>query len=151
HCGEHFGTVIDTGRLGDVLSANPDVLVIGMGANDMTAFWHVDTSMLPGALSDLNRLLDASESVPCRVIVNLPHVLPWSIADSQEAANWQYMTSQLDAAMSAAQARHGVHVADWDQRIAWYWPAYLADGLHLTGTGINERINLQLETARQCL
>jgi hypothetical protein len=150
HCGEQFGTLIDTGRLSDVTSANPDVLVFGLGANDMTAFWHVDLSMLPGALANLNRVLDATENVPCRVLVNLPHVLPWFISSNQEAANWDYMTGQLDAAMDAAQARHGVHVADWNGHVSWYWPAYLADGLHLTGTGINDRINLELETARQC-
>ena len=111
HCGEKFGTALSSGRVADAVAANPDVMVFGLGPNDMTEFWQVRPDFLAAAVSNLNQLLDATESVPCRIIINLPEVTPDFAANS--SSTWMYLTEQLNAAEDAAQARHGVHVADW--------------------------------------
>jgi hypothetical protein len=150
HCGEKFGTAVDSGRAGDIVNTHPDVVVIALGPNDLTEFWQVRPDFIGPAISNLNRLLDATESVPCRVIINLPDNKPDFVGDADNAT-WLSLTAQLNGAENAAQARHGVHVADWAGTVDWYWPAYLQDGLHLTGIGVNARINLAIQTARQCL
>src|SRR6478672_4532794 len=79
HCGEKFATAVNSGRIFDAVSTNPDVMVFALGANDMSNLWHVDPNLLPGALATFNQMLDATESVPCRVLINLPDVIPWYV------------------------------------------------------------------------
>lgn len=149
HCGERFVSALDSGRVADAVATRPDVLLIALGGNSFTENWQTRPDMLGPALADLERLLDATDSVPCRVIFDLPYVAPWFAGN--EGDTWLYLTAELNKAIWAAEHRPGVHVAGWRDRIAPYWPAYLQDGLHLTRLGINEKINLALETGRQCL
>ncbi|MBI2704550.1 MAG: hypothetical protein HYX32_04575 [Actinobacteria bacterium] len=149
HCGEKLGTAIDSGRVADVVASNPAATVIGLGGNDLSEFWQVRPENLPAALYNLQRLLDASDQLPCRVIYTLPEVAPF-FANGDEAV-WLDMTRQINNAIrAAAQTRAGLLVADWAQTVSWFWPAYLQDGMHLTRFGINEKTNLAVATARQC-
>ncbi len=150
HCGEELASLAEEGRLSDALATNPDALVFGIGTNDLSYYWQVRRDRLGEIVAKLNRVLDLSEGARCRVLMNLPVATPpW--VSGQAAADWLWLTQQVNQEMlRAAAARHNLHVADWASRIAWYWPAYLQDGQHHTPTGINERINLEIETARQC-
>ena len=150
HCGEKFGTALDSGRVGDALGSNPDALVIGLGSNNLSGNFRVNLDLLPGALADLQRLLDATDGARCRVIYTLPDVAN-AQAFEEEKPIWLYMTAQINTAIrSASLSRPNLHVADWAEYIASYWPAYIPDGLHLSRFGTNEKINLAIETARGC-
>lgn len=150
HCGEHLYSLVDEGRLGDALATNPDALIFGLGTNDLNFFWQIRRDRLPVILGDLNKVLDASESARCRVLVTLPEFPPpW--ATGQAATDWIWLAQRVNEAMSyASVTRHDLYVADYASRIAWFPTAYLQDGQHHTPTGINERFNLEIETARRC-
>jgi len=151
HCGEKFGTAVDSGRAGDAANSGAKALVIGLGGNDLSDFWQVKPSLLPKALYDFGRLMDATSNAPCRVLYTLPEVPPWFATTQKDRDDWMFMTAQLNGAIrNAAQTRPGVRIADWAQRVSFFWPAYLQDGMHLTRLGINEKVNLALETARGC-
>src|SRR4051812_21493827 len=61
------------------------------------------------------------------------------------------MTAAVNNAIrSAAQSRPNLYVADWAEVTDYYWPAYIPDGLHLSGMGINTKANLAIKTARRC-
>ncbi|MFN8040344.1 MAG: SGNH/GDSL hydrolase family protein [Acidimicrobiales bacterium] len=149
HCGENLSSVVDSGRLQDAVGAHADALVVALGTNDLSYFWQVTPDRLPAARAALGRVLDASSSVRCRVLVNLPRTAPaWVGAADQ--ATWRWLTDQVnDAFAEAARTRPGVVVADWAALVDAR-PDLLQEGQHVTHTGINARLNLTIAAARRC-
>jgi len=150
HCGETLKTVVTSGRLGDAIGSDPDVLLIALGSNDLSHDFRVDLAALPGALAALEGLLDATEGTRCRVAFTLPEIPNFQTLESEHGA-WMQMTREINSRLRmAAMARRNFYVADWAASIAVYPPAYLPDGLHLSRKGVNTKINLALRTARRC-
>ncbi len=143
HCGEQYRSVIDSGRLDDAVSVRPDVLIDGIGSNDLSYFFHYDAARLPGAVAAFGEFLDRTDAVPCRVIINLPE----QVSDPLVASLHHQMNEVF---RQAAATRPGVHLADWNLLTA-VAPGLRYDDQHLTHAGIDARINLGLATARQCL
>lgn len=150
HCGEKWGSALDSGRVAEVVAARPQVLVIALGNNDFTENWAYRPDLVPVALDNIRRVMDATEGIPCRVIVNLSTVPPLTLPSSLYD-DWKSSARQLnDAYDYYAATRRGVIVEDWNALLNWYWPHYTIDTIHLTRAGINSRLNLHLATARQC-
>jgi hypothetical protein len=148
HCGEQLASAIDTGRLADAHALHPDVLVIALGTNDLRGDGTFRPETLAPVIANLHRALDATDDVPCRVLVNVarnPLPMPADQAVLRDA-----QIDALNREMTAAQARAGVHVDDWAGRLVGHEAAWSADGIHLTRAGINARINSMVATARQC-
>jgi lysophospholipase L1-like esterase len=148
-CGEQFRTAIDDGRLAAVLDRYPDVLILGLGNNDFNEEFQFRPDLVPTALADIEHTLDLTEGVPCRVIVNLPRVAPVTMPAAQQAG-WLAAATEVNAAFDAAEARPGVHVADWASTIEGDWQRYTIDTIHLTRAGIKARWNLEQEAMRRC-
>lgn len=148
-CGEQFRTAIDDGRLDQVLASNPHVLVLALGNNDFNQEFQFRPDLVPMALEDIQRTLDLTEDVPCRVIVNLPNVAPLTMSIAQRIS-WQSAAAEINEAFEAAQARPGVHVADWASVVDRDWQRYTIEAIHLTRAGIKARRSLELSTMRQC-
>ncbi|MEZ5141240.1 MAG: hypothetical protein R2726_01795 [Acidimicrobiales bacterium] len=149
HCGEKYWTTLVSGRLSDALAAAPDVLVIGLGANNVTYDFAPAPELLAGALHFFEQTLLATDGVRCRVLLNLPETS--SYGDPAADATMLGLIRAMNAAYASVDpTRHpGVHVADW-RAVTARAPQLLADDSHVTWAGINARINLMLATARQC-
>ena len=149
HCGENLSSVVDAGRLQDAVGTHPDALVVALGTNDLSYFWQVTPDRLPAARAALGRVLDASSSVRCRVLVNLPRTAPAWVG-AADRPMWRWLTDQMnDAFAEAARTHPGVVVADWAAMVDAR-PDLLQEGQHVTHTGINARLNLTIATARRC-
>ena len=157
HCGERFGTVIDDKRLDDALGANPDALVIFLGSNNTTESWGIRPDLMDKAQFDLKRLLDATDRVRCRVIVDLPEIdhpdlgVDGGNADTAEGAELRIkLTRQINDSLHAAKSRPGVVLADYAARASKPDHTYIWDQIHPTPAGINLWINTVVEAAQGC-
>jgi len=151
HCGENFGTAQSSGRLGDVLATNPDVLVGGFGTNNFSAFWQPDPGMYQGFVANFNAFLSASDATPCRVLFNISERIA-DYATGEPRDTWLWLIRSANAMIGSINpATHPkVTVIDW-KTITQQHPEYLVDDQHLTRAGTNARINLMLSSSRQCL
>ncbi len=150
HCGENFGTTQSSGRLGDVLASNPDVLVGGFGTNNFSAFWQPDPGMYQGFVANFNAFLGASDAVPCRVLFNISErIADYATGDVRDTWLWLIRSANAMIGSINASAHPKVTVIDW-KTITQQHPEYLVDDQHLTRAGVNARINLTLSTSRQC-
>lgn len=150
HCGEQMDSLVEQGRLSDALAIDPDVLVFGVGTNDLQYYWQVWADRLPTIIDRLWRMIEASDAARCRVLVNLAVAPPvWATGDA--ALTWMWLAQKVNEEMAwAAATRPNLLVADFAGRIASEPSAYLQDGQHHTPTGVNARLNLEIETARRC-
>lgn len=157
HCGERFGTVIDDGRLEDAIKFQPDALVIFLGSNNTTEAWGLRPDLMDKAMFDLDRLLDATDSVRCRVVVDLPAMPHPDLgdvggsADKPDGAELRVkLTRQVNDALHAAASRPGVHLANYAELAERDTRKYYWDQSHPTPAGINLWMNLVIETAQKC-
>lgn len=151
HCGENFGTVIDSGRLDDVIARQPEILISGFGTNNFTEMWFVVPALFPKFSANLDRYLDRTDHIPCRVFLNFS-MRPATYHPANEQAMWQDLltSANLRFAQIDTTDHPGVIIADW-AKLTEEHPEYLLDDQHLTGAGINARINLALAASRKCL
>lgn len=157
HCGERFGTVLETKRLDDALSVKPDVLVIFLGSNNTTESWGIRPDLMDKAMVDQKRLLDATDVAKCRVIVDLPAVPHPDLgniggpADSPEGAQLRIkLTNQINDGLRAAAKRPGAHLAPFAAAVEKEPRKYVWDMIHPTPAGINLWINMVIEAAQPC-
>ena len=150
HCGESFGSVQSSGRLDAVLATSPDVLAMGFGTNSASV-WVAEPSMLLQAWIDFQVLLARTDGVPCRVLFTVPDGVTPGLTPSQQADLLLIERTISSWMRSIDPARHpGVTVVDWTA-ITAADPTLLWDNQHLTGKGVNTRIDLTLARTRHCL
>lgn len=149
-CGENFGTVVDSGRLAAVLTTSPDVLVGGFGSNNFSALWQPDPAMFPGFVANLERYLDLTDGVPCRVLFTMPDRHP-AYATPAQVPVWHDLIRRANDRYRAIDpvAHPNVIVADW-AAMTDAVPGLIWDDQHMTHAGVNARINLAIGASRRC-
>lgn len=151
HCGENLGTVASSGRLGEVLATNPEVLVGGFGTNNFSYDWLPQPSIYPAFITNFHAFLDRTDGVPCRVLFNISeHVADYYTGTTRD--QWLSMIRQANSMFASIDpvAHPDVIVIDWDTTTKQS-PWLLLDDQHLTRSGVNTRINLALSASRRCL
>lgn len=148
HCGEKFGTVIEMGRLADALAISPDVLVLNLGSNNTSEAWQLKPELVEPGLVDLEGLLDATDNVPCRVIVDLPSI-PHPKDTPEDGKLRVELTDRINSALHASASRPGVRLVKWSERVNAN-RHYIFDHAHPTPAGINAMINTIIEASQSC-
>lgn len=150
HCGENYATSLDFGRTDAVLAEQPDILVSGSGANNISYLWTPFEELLATFQSSFERYLNHTDQVKCRVVFTTPE--RWSPdATFEQAAVWQSLIQRMNNTIRTIDpnVHPNVFVVDWAAATAFF-PGLLIDDQHLSNAGINTRINLILSTSRRC-
>jgi hypothetical protein len=149
HCGESFGTAIDSGRLGQAMGAAPDIVVGGVGAHSWPWWGVTQETAYAVYLADLDRFLAATAGARCRVLYTTPETAP-DYADPAERARWIALAQRGNAHLADLASRDpGLRIVDWAGMVRWV-PGLLWDEQHLTAAGVNARINATIAAFRRC-
>lgn len=151
-CGARLAWPMQAGTLDAVLWHRPSVLVIALGENDTADdFSQPAPSELAARLLSLEALLDRTDHVECRLVVNLAasdrsHSQP--NASMFVALAWQVndRIARIDPI-----AHPNVYIADWQRVVVQDASTLQDDRLHLTHHGIDARVELIERTiAEEC-
>lgn len=142
HCGAHLHTPLDDGSIDQLLADQPQILVIALGTNTISDHFTPAPRLLLDRLGDLDRLIAATNDVPCRVWVNVaavdrhanPPDGPMFIALAK------VFNDRLARRVATAPGRNAI--ADWDAVVASHPDALMPDGIHLTPDGQTARLQL---------
>ncbi len=150
HCGENFGSAVHSGRVRHVTDADPDAAVLLFGTNSASTFWSPRLDLLDVAETSFRSLIEATDSVPCRVLFTVPVRPPGRNAE-EDAAGWTTVQRTINQWITSIDTdRHrGVLVIDWDA-ITQAEPSLLIDDAHMTEPGIARRFTLIREAIDRC-
>ena len=150
HCGENFGSAVHSGRVRRVVESRPHAAVLLFGTNSASTFWTPRPDLLDAAAESFRSLIDATDSVPCRVLFTVP-VRPPGRSVDEDAEGWTTVQRTINRWITSIDAAHhpGVLVIDWDA-ITRAEPSLLLDDAHMTQAGITRRFTLIHDAVNRC-
>jgi len=149
-CGDTF-TGQKQLQMNGVLAENPEVLVVALGTNAESNAnrQFADDPQWSQTVGPAQALLDATASVPCRVLVTVAYTAH-GFTDQPTVAKWAAYNQSVNAFLVNYAATHPrTYVYDFAAEVTAK-PNLLFDQVHLTHDGINVRTNGMLAAAQQC-